>query len=143
MVGRSQRGPEPIRSTGQTNEETVIPAKIFVGNLAYETTQDQLSQLVAEFGAVRDVFLPTDRATGRPRGFAFVEFEDDSAAASAIEKLDGFEHNGRALRVNAAEPRERRPAPFRPPPDDDFDGGGFAKKPKGSRRGLRGRKRRL
>jgi len=132
--------------TGQEHEESVIPAKIFVGNLSFETTQEQLSQLVAEFGSVRDVFLPTDRATGRPRGFAFVEFEEDGAAASAIEKLDGHEHNGRPLRVNAAEPRERRPSPFRSPPPEDGGGGGGgfgAKKPKGSRRGLRGRKRRL
>jgi len=101
-------------------------------------------------GDVVEVFLPTDRATGRPRGFAFVEFADESAAYEAIEKLNGHELNGRSLRVTEAQ--ERRPSgPPRMPQqfDDrgDFDdrGGGFGKrsKPKGSRRNMRGRKRSL
>ena len=97
------------------------------------------------------MFLPLDRATNKPRGIAFIEFQDSSAVSQAIEKLDGTELNGRNLRVSEA--RDRAP---RPPmggmgrPNGGFMDGGDAPsmdfgrkpaKPKGSRRGLRGRKR--
>ena len=96
-------------------------------------------------GEVNEVFVPIDRATGQPRGFAFVEFNDSSVIPAAIAKFDGKELQGRMLKVNEA--RERAPRP-RPPgggfgPDPGFDDArGFkAAKPKGSRRGLRGKKR--
>jgi len=144
-----------------------VPAKVFVGNLNFNTTRDELQSLMSQVGQVRDVFLPNDRETGRPRGFAFVEFASDEDAAKAIEKFNGFEIGGRALRVNAAEDRPRRgpggpgggggysrPS-FMPdfgggeggggggdyPSDRGFGGGGG--KPKGSRRNIRGRKRSL
>jgi len=85
-----------------------MPSKVFVGNLNFNTTRDEVQSLFAQVGNVRDVFLPNDRETGRPRGFAFVEFENDEDAAKAIEKFNGFELSGRALRVNAAEDRPRR-----------------------------------
>ena len=105
-----------------------MPSKVFVGNLDFNTTRDEVQSLFSQVGAVRDVFLPNDRETGRPRGFAFVEFENDEDAAKAIEKFNGYELGGRALRVNAAEDRPRR------------SGGG---KNKGSRRNVRAKKRSL
>lgn len=83
---------------------------IYVGNLSYEVTQDDLSQTFAEYGTVKRVQVPTDRETGRMRGFAFVEMETDAEEAAAIEALDGAEWMGRDLKVNKAKPREERPS---------------------------------
>jgi len=82
-------------------------SKVFVGNLDYNTRREEVQGLFAQVGTIRDVFLPTDRETGRPRGFAFVEFENEEDAAKAIEKFNGYQLGGRALRVNAAEDRPR------------------------------------
>ena len=79
---------------------------IYVGNLSYEVTQEDLSTVFAEYGSVKRVQLPTDRETGRMRGFGFVEMETDAQEAAAIEALDGAEWMGRDLRVNKAKPRE-------------------------------------
>jgi RNA recognition motif. (a.k.a. RRM, RBD, or RNP domain) len=84
-----------------------MASKVFVGNLNFNTTRDEVQGLFSQIGEVRDVFLPTDRESGRPRGFAFVEFTSDEDAAKAIEKFNGYELGGRALRVNAAEDRPR------------------------------------
>jgi RNA recognition motif-containing protein len=81
---------------------------IYVGNLSYEVTQDNITQIFTEYGTVKRVQLPTDRDTGRVRGFAFVEMETDAEESSAIEALDGAEWMGRDLRVNKAKPREER-----------------------------------
>ncbi|MGF1515016.1 MAG: RNA recognition motif domain-containing protein [Elainellaceae cyanobacterium] len=81
---------------------------IYVGNLSYDITRDDLTQVFAEYGNVSRVSLPTDRETGRPRGFAFVELEDESKEEAAIEDLDGAEWMGRNLKVNKAKPREPR-----------------------------------
>ncbi|MCC5630415.1 RNA recognition motif domain-containing protein [Nostoc sphaeroides] len=81
---------------------------IYVGNLSYEVTQDALSAVFAEYGAVRRVQLPTDRETGRLRGFAFVEMSSEDEETKAIEALDGAEWLGRDLKVNKAKPREDR-----------------------------------
>ena len=111
--------------------------------MSYDTTSGELESLFSEVGDIVEIFVPTDRATGRPRGFAFVEFTEQSAAAAAIEKFDGHELQGRNLRVSEAEERQRRPP-------DGGGGGGFGGgpprgpkggKPKGSRRNIRGRKR--
>lgn len=124
-----------------------MPSKVFVGNLDFKATRDQIESLFAEAGEVQDVFIPSDRETGRPRGFAFVEFATDEAAEKAIELFDGHELGGRALRVNAAEDRPRRPPPFIPQDGPSFDRGGRGGfgggKPKGSRRNLRAKKRSL
>ena len=122
-----------------------ISSRIFVGNLSYETSQTELETLFGQVGQVTEVFLPVDRATEKPRGFAFVEFGDAASVPQAIEKLDGTELNGRNLRVSEA--RDRAPRPPMGPPNfmDDgpppMDFGRRPVKPKGSRRGLRGRKR--
>lgn len=114
---------------------------MFVGNLSFQTTSSELETLFAEAGEVVKVVLPTDRDTGRPRGFGFVEFSSDEAAAAAITKFHGFELDGRNLRVNEAEERPARSPGFGRP----FAGGGDAERrpprPKGSRRNIRGRKR--
>ncbi|MBD1831293.1 RNA-binding protein [Trichocoleus sp. FACHB-90] len=81
---------------------------IYVGNLSYDVTQEDLSQVFAEYGTVKRVQLPTDRETGRPRGFGFVEMETDAEETAAIEALDGAEWMGRDLKVNKAKPREDR-----------------------------------
>jgi RNA recognition motif-containing protein len=81
---------------------------IYVGNLSYDVTQEDLSAIFAEYGSVKRVQLPTDRETGRLRGFGFVEMATDAEEAAAIEALDGAEWMGRDLRVNKAKPRENR-----------------------------------
>ncbi|WP_298920994.1 RNA-binding protein [uncultured Nostoc sp.] len=85
---------------------------IYVGNLSYEVTQDALSAVFAEYGAVKRVQLPTDRETGRLRGFAFVEMSSEDEETKAIEALDGAEWLGRDLKVNKAKPREDRGGSF-------------------------------
>ncbi len=78
---------------------------IYVGNLPFQTTEEELTKLFAAYGAVDKVSVVTDRATGRSRGFAFVEMSDDAAAKSAIDAVNGMELNGRVLTVNVARPK--------------------------------------
>jgi RNA recognition motif-containing protein len=80
--------------------------EIYVGNVPYRATQQELQSLFEEFGQVSSVSLPTDRETGQPRGFAFVSMPNAAEGKAAIESLDGREFMGRALRVNEARPRE-------------------------------------
>jgi cold-inducible RNA-binding protein len=81
---------------------------MYVGNLAFGTTKQTLETLFGAHGAVTDIHLPTDRDTGRPRGFAFVTMDSRSAMESAIKDLDGKNVDGRAIKVNEAQPREER-----------------------------------
>lgn len=81
--------------------------KIYVGNLSFSSTEDTVRNLFSQFGEVTDVALINDRETGRPRGFGFVELDDD-AAAPAIAALNGFEMDGRDLKVNEAQDRPKR-----------------------------------
>jgi cold-inducible RNA-binding protein len=136
-----------------------MPSKVFVGNLDFKATRDQVESLFAEAGEVQDVFIPVDRESGRPRGFAFVEFDSEESAEKAIEMFNDHDLGGRQLRVNMAEERQRRSRPFGGPggpPPFDGDRGGFGGgggggggygggggKPKGSRRNIRGKKRSL
>ena len=78
---------------------------IFVGNLNYQTTQDDLLAVFAPYGGVERVNVVTDRDTGQPRGFAFVEMTDAEAAQAAIAQLNGADLHGRALNVNEARPK--------------------------------------
>lgn len=107
-----------------------------MGNLSFDVTRDELIQAFSAAGRVVDAKVPTDRETGRPRGFAFVEFESEDAAQKSITLMNGKDLKGRPLRVNEAENRPPRPpgsAPggFRPP-----GGGGF--RPSGGPGGYRG-----
>jgi RNA recognition motif-containing protein len=79
---------------------------IYIGNLSYRATEDDLKAVFAEYGEVTRVVLPTDRETGRVRGFAFVEMANDDHEESAISELNGAQWMGRQLRVNKAKPRE-------------------------------------
>ena len=79
---------------------------IYVGNLSYEVNQEDLNEVFTEYGTVKRVHIPTDRETGRARGFAFVEMESESNEDKAIEALDGAEWMERQLKVNKARPRE-------------------------------------
>ena len=88
---------------------------IYVGNLNYEVSQEDLSEVFSEYGTVKRVHLPTDRETGRKRGFGFVEMETEAEEDKAIETLDGAEWMGREIKVNKARPRENR---------SSFGGGG-------------------
>jgi len=101
--------------------------KIFVGNLNYRTTPDGLREIFSAHGEVLDVFIGTDRETGRSRGFGFVTMGSKEAGAAAIEGLNGKEFEGRALVVNEAQPRAPRPA-----------GGGFGGGGGGGRGGFGG-----
>lgn len=83
--------------------------KIYVGNLSFQATEDEVRGMFSEFGAIESLAMINDRETGRFRGFAFVEMED-SAANAAIKALNGKEVESRELTVNEARPREERPA---------------------------------
>jgi len=131
-----------------------------VGNLSYDVTREELVEAFGAAGRVVDAKVPTDRETGRPRGFAFVEFETEEAAQKSIELMNGKDLKGRQLRVNEAENRPPRPVGgprpgFGPRPGSGFGepppdfGGDFSRgdkpgrrfKTKGSRRNIRRRKR--
>lgn len=162
-------------------------SKVFVGNLNFATTKEELASAFGEVGEIVDVHIPSDRETGRPRGFAFVQFSSPEEAAAAITRFDGQDLAGRPLRVSEAQerrggggggngPPRRGPGPERtyrsrspggggpggggPPPDfdpgwdrgqregggrdfHDDDGRRKGNRPKGSRRGLRAKKRSL
>lgn len=85
-----------------------MSAKLFVGNLSFNATQEQLQGLFAAHGGVVEVEVVKDRFTNRPRGFGFVTMETQEAAEAAIQALNGKELDGRALTVNIARPREER-----------------------------------
>lgn len=87
---------------------------IFVGSLSFSATEQDLRQLFEAYGTVDTVNLITDRETGRPRGFGFVEIPDNTAARAAIAQLQGTELRGRTINVNEAKPRESRREPRRP-----------------------------
>lgn len=98
--------------------------KIYVGNLPFSATEAEVNELFSKHGTVHSVALITDRDTGRPRGFGFVEMDDD-AAQTAIQALNGYEMDGRDLKVNEAQDRPRG------------GGGGFGGGGGGRRRGGR------
>ncbi len=81
--------------------------KLYIGNLPYDTTEDELREALAEFEPIEDLFMPLDRETGRRRGFAFVTFSSRDTGEEAMRQLDGAEFGGRNLRVNEAEDRQQ------------------------------------
>ena len=86
-----------------------MSTKLYVGNLAYSTTQESLRAFFAPHGNVTEVNVMMDRMSGRPRGFAFVTMETKEAADAAVAALNGKNLDGRALKINEARPREERP----------------------------------
>ena len=87
--------------------------KLFVGNMSFDTTEGELRSIFEPYGEITSINVITDRDTGRPRGFAFVELANDGEAAKAITELDGKEVGGRALNVNEANPKPERSGPRR------------------------------
>jgi RNA recognition motif-containing protein len=113
-----------------------MSVRLFVGNLPYDATEEEIREHFSTAGSVLNVFLPVDRETGRKRGFAFVEFHDSAAAAEAIRLFNSQPFKGRALAVNEARAKESRPASasggFRPGPRP---GGPTSFRPAGPRPG--------
>lgn len=87
-----------------------MATKLYVGNLPYGVTEDQLREMFSQVGEVSDVAVITDRDTGRSKGFGFVEMATDEAAQEAITRYDGFSIENRQMAVNIARPREERPS---------------------------------
>jgi len=104
--------PKPIRFAASfipKGERYIsMSTKLYVGNLAFQTTNQELQQLFGQAGTVQSASVVEDRDTGRSRGFAFVEMSSEAEANSAIEQFNGKEVGGRALKVNEAKPRENR-----------------------------------
>lgn len=101
------------RKQGLFKENTRIMANtLYVGNLPYGTTDDQLKSLFSQAGAVASASVIADKFTGRSKGFGFVEMGSEAEAQKAVEQLNGYELEGRALKVSEARPREERPARF-------------------------------
>jgi RNA recognition motif-containing protein len=98
--------------------------KLYVGNLAFQTTSQELQQLFGQAGTVESASVIEDRDTGRSKGFAFVEMSTDAEATSAIEQFNGKEVGGRTLKVNEARPRENRSGGFG---GNRGGGGGFGR----------------
>ena len=86
--------------------------KLYVGNLSFETTENDIQDLFEKHGSVSEVKLMMDRMTGKSRGFAFITMNDNAQANAAMSALNGQDLNGRALTVNEARPREERPRPY-------------------------------
>jgi RNA recognition motif-containing protein len=102
---------------------------IYVGNLPYTTTDDDLRELFAAHGEVASARVVIDRMTGRSKGFGFVEIADRAQAQQAVDTLNGHEVDGRKLRVNASQPK----------PHEERGGGGFRGRDRGDRGGGGGR----
>ena len=92
-------------------------SKLYVGNLSFKTTEDELRAAFGQFGSVTDLYVAMDKMTGRPRGFAFVTMGTAEEAKAATEKMNGTDLGGRQLTVNEARPKEERPG-------GGFGGGG-------------------
>ena len=84
-------------------------SKLYVGNLSYDVDSSELEQLFSQYGTVQSAEIISDRDSGRSKGFGFVQMASDEEAQAAIDALNGQQHNGRALTVNEAKPREDRP----------------------------------
>ena len=103
------RRPRPImaprRKPTRSKQDNPLSSKLYVGNLSFDSTEDDLRELFGRHGTVDSVAVITDRETGRPRGFAFVEMSESSAAQDAIRALDGNDFAGRSIKVNEAQDR--------------------------------------
>lgn len=81
--------------------------KLFVGNIPFKVTESEIRELFSPHGEISDIFIPQDRATSRPRGFAFVTYEDDAAADAAKTALNGADLGGRSIAVDEARPSQK------------------------------------
>ena len=100
----------PILGNALTADEAyeiiTMNSKLYVGNLSFKTTEADLRDTFGQFGSVTEVYIASDRETGRPRGFAFVTFSTDTESKLAAEKMNGADLDGRPLTVNEAKPKE-------------------------------------
>src|SRR6202789_3787221 len=118
MISKPDGGNGLAADGGSTKSKTNMSnSKLYVGNLSFKTTEDELRSHFGQFGTVSDVYVAMDKMTGRPRGFAFVTMSTDEEAKVAAEKTNGVELGGRQLTVNEARPKEERPG-------GGFGGGG-------------------
>ena len=113
-------------------------SKLYVGNLSFKTTEDELRSAFGQFGSVTDVYVAMDKMTGRPRGFAFVTMGTAEESKAAAEKLNGTDLGGRALTVNEARPKEERSGGFGGGGGGGGGGRGFGGGGGGGGRGDRG-----
>ena len=114
---------------------------MYVGNLSFSTTKETLESLFGAHGVVTDIHLPTDRETGRPRGFAFVTMDSREAMESAIKELDGSNVDGRPIKVNEAQPQSERGGGYGGGRGNDRGGrGGYGGGGRGNDRGGRDRR---
>ena len=104
----------PAGSSGKFSNEGVVSVRLFIGNLPYAATEADLREHLSSVGAPAQIVLPTDRETGRPRGFAFVDYAERGVAEEAIRRFNQQPFKGRPLAVSEARPREERPAGPRP-----------------------------
>ena len=114
---------------------------IYVGNLPYSANEEDVTGLFAAYGPVERVKIITDRETGRSKGFAFVTLGDQSQLNAAIEALNGYDYQGRALRVNASEPKEFKPGGFGGERRGGGGGGGYGGERRGGGGGYGGERR--
>src|SRR6202142_3705108 len=123
MVGTDWQRTVALRNQQMAN------SKLYVGNLSFKTTEDELRAAFGQFGTVTDLYVAMDKMTGRPRGFAFITMGTEEEAKAATEKMNGTDLGGRQLTVNEARPKEERPG-------GGFGGGGrggFGGEPRGFR----------
>ncbi len=122
------------------NQEGPVPVRLFIGNLPYAASEAELREHLSGVGEPTQIVLPVDRETGRPRGFAFVDYADRAVAEAAISRFDQQPFKGRPLAVSEARPREERPAGAPRPggyaprpggPPGAGGGGGFTPRPSG------------
>src|SRR5476649_1267653 len=116
MISKPTVGTE-LAADGGSTKHHMSNSKLYVGNLSFKTTEDELRSAFGAFGSVADVYVAFDKMTGRPRGFAFITMGTPDEAKLAAEKLNGADLGGRLLTVNEARPKEERPA-------GSFGGGG-------------------
>jgi RNA recognition motif-containing protein len=109
--------------------ETSMAVRLFVGNLPYNATEAELRDLFSAVGPVSYIYLPTDRETGKPRGFAFVEFNDRGQAEEAIRRFNSQLFKGRPLAINEARAKEDRPPSSGPRPQSSGSSRPFAPRP--------------
>src|SRR3954447_13183547 len=137
FAGGGLRG-SPAVSFSAQNQEGAVPVRLFIGNLPYAASEAELREHLSGVGEPTQIVLPVDRETGRPRGFAFVDYADRAVAEAAISRFDQQPFKGRPLAVSEARPREERPAGaprpggYAPRPGGAAPGGGgFAPRPSG------------